>query len=85
MGRPPSFRRVHKRGHTVWLAHRSLPIYHGDRLIAVEGIVRDVSENIRLLTQAEVDNERLENEISRRQRAEKMLRRFSSRLVNYQE
>ena len=85
MGRPPSFRLVHKSGHTVWLEHRSLPIYHGDRLIAVEGIVRDVSENIRLLTQAEVDNERLENEISRRQRAEKMLRRFSSRLVNYQE
>ena len=60
-------------------------MYDDGRLLAVEGIVRDISENVRLLSQAEIHNDRLEIEVSRRRRAEKMRRRFSSRPVNYQE
>ena len=86
LGRPLSCRLVHIDGRTIWVEHRSLPIYGEEgRLVAVEGVVRDVSENARLLSEAEGHGERLENEVSRRRRAEKMLRRFSSRLVNYQE
>ena len=85
LGRPLSFRLFHRDSHTVWLKHRSLPMYADGRLLAVEGIVRDVSENVHLLNEAEIHNDRLEIEVSRRRRAEKMLRRFSSRLVNYQE
>ncbi len=86
LGRPLSCRLIRSDGHTVWVEHRSLPMYGEDgRLIAVEGVVRDVSENVRLLNEVEGHTERLESEVSRRRRAEKMLRRFSSRLVNYQE
>ena len=85
-GRPLAVRCRHRDGDTLWVEHRSLPTYdEGGRLLAVEGIVRDVSDNVRLLEAAEEHNERLGREVSGRRRAESMLRRFSARIVNYQE
>jgi len=84
-GRPLAFRCVHRDGDVVWVEHRSLPIFDDGELVAVEGIIRDVSENVRLLRESEVHNETLGSEVARRRRVEKTLRGFSARLVTYQE
>jgi two-component system, cell cycle sensor histidine kinase and response regulator CckA len=47
-GSPVVFRWVHKKGHTIWVEQTRVPIYDaGGRIVAVEGITRDVSERHR--------------------------------------
>ena len=85
-GRPLVIRCLHANGSTFWIEHRCLPIYDAaGKLLAIEGIAREVSENRRVLQSLEQHNDRLREEVVRRKRAEDLLRGFSSKTVRYQE
>ncbi|NQV14315.1 PAS domain S-box protein [bacterium] len=45
---PHTVRWLHKNGAIVWMEDRQTPIYENDKLIAVEGIARDITERKRV-------------------------------------
>lgn len=67
--KPLTFRWVHKDGKTIWVEMRNTPVYDPKgNLVAVEGIIRDMTER-KQYEQSIVDyNERLEKEVLARTR-----------------
>ena len=44
ISKPGLVRFIHKNGHVVWVEQRNTPVYDGDKIIAMEGIARDVTQ-----------------------------------------
>ncbi|MGA2285446.1 MAG: ATP-binding protein, partial [Dehalococcoidia bacterium] len=55
---PVILRCQHKDGHPIWIEHHNAPIFDDGKVIAIQGIVRDVSERLQSMEELE----RLRNE-----------------------
>ncbi len=70
-----TMRWIHKSGAVVWTSHQLVPVYNDDgTLVALEGIVRDISERMQAYQMLEQRVEERTREIDRRRRVAESLR-----------
>lgn len=65
-GGPSVLRWLRKDGATIWTEQRSVPLFDGDQLIAIEGVVRDITEQV----QIQEEHKRIEQQLVQVQKLE---------------